>query len=143
MTHGVARAVLNESCVSCVSSQVTQRHESGQDFDAKHAIVGECRTAQESLEGLFRSDGHLEDSQGMESPSMLPVMYLRAVPLAQASTSTTVGYPKEAQDTYECPVYLTQDRGSSHVVFSAGLRTVDPVRKWIQAGVALLMESDT
>ena len=40
---------------------------------------------------------------------------------------------------YQCPVYMTAQRGSTFV-FAAQLTTVVPAAKWVLAGVALLME---
>jgi len=42
---------------------------------------------------------------------------------------------------FECPVYMTQSRGLSEFVFSAGLRTRVPSAKWVLAGVALVMDA--
>lgn len=56
-------------------------------------------------------------------------------------TPTPVGYLRGDKDVYECPVYLTSTRGP-HFVFLAGLRTIDPARKWVIAAVAIVMQND-
>jgi len=42
---------------------------------------------------------------------------------------------------FQCPVYITTQRGAVFT-FIATLRSVDPVNKWILAGVALMMSED-
>ena len=44
----------------------------------------------------------------------------------------------EARDVYQCPVYMTQDRGPTYV-FKPALKSKEPAIKWIMAGVGLLM----
>eukprot|EP00605_Chrysophyceae_sp_TOSAG23-4_P000557 GSChrysophyteH1.ASY1.ANO1.630.1 assembled CDS len=61
----------------------------------------------------------------------LPLMYVKA----------SVGYLRRDPSLYECPVYLTSARGFTFVFLST-LKTVDPVHKWVLAGVAILMQSD-
>ena len=43
------------------------------------------------------------------------------------------------RDMYSCPVYKTQFRGPTYV-FAANLRTKAPAKKWIMAGLALIMD---
>jgi dynein heavy chain len=42
---------------------------------------------------------------------------------------------------FECPLYITSRRGGTFT-FVATLATVDPVNRWVLAGVALLMSDD-
>lgn len=90
----------------------------------------------------MRSDGNLSDLRPKDLMSSLPIVYVKAVPVLDAWTATSVGYLRGEKGIYDCPVYLTSNRGP-HYVFMAGLRTVDPARKWILAGVALIMQADT
>lgn len=46
---------------------------------------------------------------------------------------------KEDKSIYNCPAYKTEDRGNTYV-FQAQLKTRFPPRKWILAGVAILMD---
>ncbi|CAN0399586.1 unnamed protein product, partial [Ectocarpus sp. 8 AP-2014] len=98
-------------------------------------------TAEETVEEIMRSEGHLADSRPKDLMSWLPIVYAKAVPVVDAWTPTSVGYMRGERGLYDCPVYLTSNRGP-HYVFLAGLRTVDPARKWVVAGVALVMQSD-
>lgn len=63
--------------------------------------------------------------------SVLPVTYCKAVPLPAEG--------KEDKGLYQCPAYKTEDRGNTYV-FTAQLKTRYPPRKWILAGVAILMD---
>lgn len=40
---------------------------------------------------------------------------------------------------YQCPAYKTEDRGNTYV-FTAQLKTRHPPRKWILAGVGIIMD---
>ncbi|CAM9221477.1 unnamed protein product, partial [Sphacelaria rigidula] len=99
------------------------------------------KKAEESVEDIIRSDGHLADSRSKGLMSWLPIIYIKAVPVAEAWTPASVGYLRGEKDVYDCPVYLTSSRGSTFV-FLASLRTVDASRKWIVAGVAVVMQTD-
>jgi len=46
---------------------------------------------------------------------------------------------KEDKGIYKCPAYKTEDRGNTYV-FEAQLKTRAPARKWILAGVAIIMD---
>lgn len=104
-------------------------------------LLAERKKAEESMESIIRSDGHLADSRSKGLMSWLPIIYIKAVPVADAWAPTSVGYLRGEKDIYDCPVYLTSNRGSSFV-FLASLRTVDSPRKWIVAGVAVVMQTD-
>lgn len=63
--------------------------------------------------------------------SVLPVVYCKAQPVPLEG--------KEDKNLYMCPVYKTEDRGNTYV-FTAQLKTRYMPRKWILAGVAILMD---
>jgi len=44
---------------------------------------------------------------------------------------------------YYCPAYKTEDRGREGFVFMAQLKTKHNPRKWILAGVGLLMDVES
>jgi dynein heavy chain, axonemal len=85
--------------------------------------------------------GHLMESKLKQLLTMLPLLYVRAVPVQPQWSPESVGYLRGDPTLYECPVYVTGARGPTFV-FLATLKTVDPVHKWILAGVALLMQAD-
>ena len=47
---------------------------------------------------------------------------------------------KEPRTVYDCPVYVTSNRGANEYIASFPLKSELPPRKWIVAGVALLLE---
>lgn len=112
-----------------------------EDVAARLKLIAERKSGEESVEGIMRSDGHLADSRPKDLTSWLPIVYVKAVPVVDAWMPTSVGYMRGDKDIYDCPVYLTSNRGP-HYVFLAGLRTIDPTRKWVVAGVALVMQTD-
>jgi len=75
--------------------------------------------------------GQLEESRPREMFSVVPVTYCRAV--LQQNVKEERGY-------YYCPVYKTEDRGGVNFVFTAQLKTKYNPRKWILAGVAILLD---
>jgi len=69
-----------------------------------------------------------------------------SAPKVQFSVIPTVNcVAKELKDTkdeksiYSCPVYQTERRGNTYV-FNAQLKTKQPPRKWILAGVAIILD---
>jgi len=84
-----------------------------------------------SLEGAHwdLGSGVIDTSLPKEMSCSMPVINCRAV----------IALKREQGNTYECPVYRTQRRGSTYV-FTAQLRTNAPPFKWILAGAALVME---
>lgn len=64
--------------------------------------------------------------------SVLPVVYCKAQPIP--------GEGKEDKNLYICPTYKTEDRGGGTYVFPAQLKTRLPARKWILAGVAIILD---
>lgn len=75
--------------------------------------------------------GQLEESIPKQMFSDLPVVYCKAQPIP--------GEGKEDKNLYMCPAYKTEDRGNTYV-FTAQLKTRAPARKWILAGVAIIMD---
>ena len=75
--------------------------------------------------------GQLEESKPKEMFFQMPVVYCKAMPVP------TEG--KEDRTLYQCPVYKTEDRGNTYV-FTAQLKTRYLPRKWILAGVVMLMD---
>jgi dynein heavy chain len=73
--------------------------------------------------------GCIEDSRIKELYICMPVLLMRAVPTAKA----------DLKDLYSCPVYKTQQRGHGYVC-TCWLRTHQPTRKWVIAGVAMLLD---
>ena len=63
--------------------------------------------------------------------SVLPVVYCKALMVP------TEG--KEDKALYMCPCYRTEDRGNTYI-FTGQLKTRLNPRKWILAGVALLLD---
>ena len=85
--------------------------------------------------------GHLIESKLKQLLTAMPVVYVKAVQVQAHWSPESVGYIRSNPHLYECPVYLTSARGPTFVFLST-LKTVDPVYRWILAGVALLMQSD-
>ena len=82
------------------------------------------------VEGAAWSAAHatLESSKPREMFSPLPVINIRPAVVE-----------KYDQATYRCPVYKTQQRGSTYV-FSLQLKTKLDKGKWTLAGVAAIMD---
>jgi dynein heavy chain len=85
--------------------------------------------------------GTLVDSRLKELLPILPVIYVKAVPVKPSWEPSAVGYLRRQPDIYECPVYITSFRGHTYV-FLATLKTADPNSKWILTGTAILMQTD-
>jgi len=71
----------------------------------------------------------IEESKMKELYPRMPVVTIRSLPLAKI----------DRKDQYECPVYKTQQRGPGFVV-GLFLKTKVPARKWVIAGVGLLLD---
>lgn len=74
------------------------------------------------------SAGVLSEAVLKDLTPAMPVLYIRAVPADKL----------ELKNTYECPVYQTKLRGPTFI-WSFHLKTRHPPVKWVQAGVALLL----
>jgi dynein heavy chain, axonemal len=75
--------------------------------------------------------GMLDESKPKEMFSVIPVVFCRAAVIPAEG--------KEDKSLYQCPAYKTEDRGSTYV-FTAQLKTKVSPRKWILAGVAIIMD---
>lgn len=75
--------------------------------------------------------GQLDESKPKEMFSVIPVVYCKAVNIPPEG--------KEDKTVYQCPAYKTEDRSATYV-FTAQLKTRAPPRKWILAGVAIIMD---
>ena len=51
-----------------------------------------------------------------------------------------MGYLRSDPKLYNCPVYSTTERGHRFLTV-ATLKTSEPAKKWIKAGVALIMQT--
>jgi dynein heavy chain len=85
--------------------------------------------------------GCLMDSRLKELLAPMPLIYVKAVRVQPQWEASAVGYLRHDDAVYDCPVYITTFRGPTYVVL-ATLRTVDPVSKWVLAGVALVFQTD-
>ncbi|XP_065549706.1 dynein axonemal heavy chain 17 [Lathamus discolor] len=74
--------------------------------------------------------GTIADSRLKELTPMMPVMFIRAIPVDRVDT----------KNIYECPVYKTRMRGPTYV-WTFNLKTKEKAAKWVLAGVALLLQS--
>jgi dynein heavy chain len=87
------------------------------------------------------TQGHIVESLLKELLPMMPVIYLRAVVVQPEWEPSSVGYKRHDPQIYECPVYMTRFRGPTYI-FLATTKSVDPVSRWILAGVALVLQED-
>jgi dynein heavy chain len=71
-----------------------------------------------------------------ESVSAMPVINIKAVPAQELEQQRQQG-----PTFFSAPVYRTQRRGDTFV-FTAGLRTKLPARKWVLAGACLLLDAE-
>ena len=72
---------------------------------------------------------------------MLPVMYFKAVEVQPEWEPTNEGYLRHDSTVYDCPLCVTRFRGPTYTVMCQ-LKTVDPVHRWILAGVAIICQED-
>jgi len=86
--------------------------------------------------------GNLVDGRLKELLPVLPVVYVKAVPVKASWEPSAVGYLRRQPDIYECPVYYTSFRGHTYI-FLATLKTVESANKWVLSGTAILMQTDT
>ena len=85
--------------------------------------------------------GCLVDGRLKELLPLMPVIYVKAVPVLPQWEPSAVGYLRRTKGIYECPVYTTSFRGHTYV-FLGTLKTSDPNTKWILTGTAMLMQTD-
>ena len=84
--------------------------------------------------------GSIVESRLKELLPMMPVIYVKAVQVKPSWIAESVGYMRPESTLYNCPVYSTTERGSRFLTV-ATLRTSAPVKKWIKAGVAIIMQT--
>jgi dynein heavy chain len=85
--------------------------------------------------------GHLFDGRLKELLPVVPVVYVKAVPVQDSWEPSAVGYLRHVDHIYECPVYITSMRGGTYI-FLATLETNAPKSKWVLTGTAILMQTD-
>ncbi|NXT54658.1 DYH17 protein, partial [Pluvianellus socialis] len=73
--------------------------------------------------------GVIADARLKELTPMMPVIFIRAIPVDRMET----------KNVYECPVYKTRMRGPTYV-WTFNLKTKEKAAKWILAAVALLLQ---
>lgn len=86
--------------------------------------------------------GCLCDSKLKELLPRMPIMYVKSVPIQPQWEASPVGYLRNDEAVYECPVYTTSFRGNTFVFLSTLKSKEGEVQKWIMGGVALLMQTD-
>ncbi|NXE83161.1 DYH17 protein, partial [Cochlearius cochlearius] len=74
--------------------------------------------------------GVITDARLKELTPMMPVIFIRAIPVDRMDT----------KNVYECPVYKTRMRGPTYV-WTFNLKTKEKAAKWILAAVALLLQT--
>ena len=89
----------------------------------------------------FEKDGSLCDSKLKELMPRAPVIHVKSVPIQPNFEASPVGYLRNDPNIYECPVYTTSFRGPTFV-FLATLQSGGQNSKWVQRGVALLLQDD-
>jgi dynein heavy chain len=84
-----------------------------------------------SLEGARWdvSGGFIDDSKMKELFCPMPVMLMKSLPSSKV----------DLRDVYPCPVYKTQDRGVGFVC-TCYIKTKQPPKKWVMAGVSLILD---
>ena len=73
--------------------------------------------------------GQIGESKLKELTPLLPVMFIKAIPIDR----------KETKNIYECPVYKTKSRGPTFV-WTFNLKTKEKPSKWVLGGVCLLLQ---
>ena len=68
-------------------------------------------------------------------------LYFKAVPVKENWEACEVGYIRHEDGVYDCPMYSTTFRGPTYIVL-ATLKSVDPIWKWVLAGVAMICQED-
>jgi dynein heavy chain len=90
--------------------------------------------------GHTETFGHIMDSHLKELLPVMPLMYVKAVPVQPHWQAEGVGFLRNDPRIYECPVFITLNRGATYV-FLATLNTNQPVTKWVLTGTALIMQT--
>ena len=90
---------------------------------------------------FFVSTSIFLNSRLKELLTQLPVLYFKAVPVKENWEACEVGYIRHEDGVYDCPMYSTTFRGPTYIVL-ATLKSVDPIWKWVLAGVAMICQED-
>jgi dynein heavy chain len=116
------------------------------DLDQMALVVDVLKKAADQIDTSAREGAHvcglvmegarwdtgsssIEESRMKELYPRMPVMTIRSLPLGKI----------DRKDQYECPLYKTQQRGPGFVV-GLYLKSKAPARKWVIAGVGLLLD---
>jgi len=102
------------------------------ELPPKKGIDGGCYTFGMQLQGARwdPNSNSIEDSEPKKQFSVIPVVNCVAKPFTDE---------KADKGIYSCPVYKTELRGNTYV-FNAQLKTKQAGRKWILAGVAIILD---
>lgn len=90
--------------------------------------------------GHTETYGHIMDSYLKELLPVMPLMYVKAVPVQAHWQAEGVGFLRNDPRIYECPVFITLSRGATYV-FLATLNSIQPTSKWVLTGTALIMQT--
>jgi len=90
--------------------------------------------------GHTETFGHVKESFLKDLLPVMPLMYVKAVPVQPHWQAEGVGFLRNDPKVYECPVFITLNRGGTYV-FLATLNTLEPVSKWVLTGTALIMQT--
>jgi dynein heavy chain len=90
--------------------------------------------------GHTETFGHIMDSHLKELLPVMPLIYVKAVPVQPQWQAEGVGFLRNDPRVYECPVFITLSRGATYV-FLATLNTIQPTSKWVLTGTALIMQT--
>ncbi|XP_010211142.1 PREDICTED: dynein heavy chain 17, axonemal, partial [Tinamus guttatus] len=111
----------------CLSVEVTKKHREDMTAPPREGSY---------VHGLFMEgarwdipSGAIADARLKELTPMMPVIFIRAIPVDRMDT----------KNIYECPVYKTRMRGPTYV-WTFNLKTKEKAAKWILAAVALLLQ---
>jgi len=85
--------------------------------------------------------GCLMDGRLKELLPPMPVVYVKAVAVQDDWEASAVGYLRNVDDIYECPIYLNQFRGPTYITL-ATLKTEEPKSKWVLSGTAIVMQQN-
>lgn len=87
----------------------------------------------------FQVEGARWDTQAGQLDESRPKKPFSVVPVVNCRAGLAPAPGKEDLTLYQCPVYQTTARGATYV-FTAQLKTKAPPRRWILAGVALILD---
>ena len=74
--------------------------------------------------------GVICDARLKELTPSMPVIFIKAIPVDR----------KETKNLYDCPVYMTRNRGPTYI-WTFNLKTKDKPAKWVLAAVCLLLNA--